>query len=77
MPLKNTPAGPDALCRNILVQVDGKKSLEDITTMFRGLKGLDEAIQKLFAGSSSRSPVNARTWSNRWPSRCSGQNQRP
>jgi hypothetical protein len=48
--LKNTPPGLSPLCRNILVQVDGKKSVGDITTMFRGLKGLDEAIQKLFGG---------------------------
>lgn len=49
--LQNTPPGLTPLCRNILVQVDGKKAVADIHTMFRGLKGLDEAIQKLFAGS--------------------------
>ncbi len=38
------------LCRNILVQVDGKKSIADIKTMFRGLKNLDEAMQRLFDG---------------------------
>lgn len=48
--LKNAPAELSPICRNILVQVDGKKSVEDINTMFRGLKGLDEAMQKLFAG---------------------------
>lgn len=48
--LKSAPADLSPLCRNILVQVDGKKSLEDMLTMFRGLKGLDEAIQRLFAG---------------------------
>lgn len=48
--LGNTGGDLSALCRNILVQVDGKKSLEDIKTMFRGLKGLDEAVQKLVAG---------------------------
>ncbi len=47
--LKNTP-DISPLCRNILVQVDGKKSVEDIHTMFRGLKGLDDAIQKLMSG---------------------------
>lgn len=48
--VKNAPPDMSPLCRNILVQVDGKKSLEDITTMFRGLKGLEDAIQRLFSG---------------------------
>ncbi|OGW37937.1 MAG: hypothetical protein A2010_13225 [Nitrospirae bacterium GWD2_57_9] len=48
--LKNTPPDLSPICRNILVQVDGKKSIEDIQTMFRGLKGLEDAIQKLLAG---------------------------
>jgi len=48
--LKGTTAELSPLCRNILVHVDGKKSIEDINTMFRGLKGLDEAVQKLFTG---------------------------
>jgi hypothetical protein len=48
--LKNAPPDMSALCRNILVQVDGKKSVEDITTMFRGLKGLEDAIERLFSG---------------------------
>ena len=48
--LKTAPPDMSPLCRNILVQVDGKKSAEDIHTMFRGLKGLDDAIQRLFDG---------------------------
>ncbi len=48
--LKNTITDISPLCRNILVQVDGKKSIDDIQNMFRGLKGLDEAIQKLTSG---------------------------
>lgn len=48
--LKNTPSDLTLLCRNILVQVDGNKSFEDILTMFRGLKGLDDGLQKLIAG---------------------------
>jgi hypothetical protein len=48
--LKTAPAELSPLCRNVLVQVDGKKSVEDINIMFRGLKGLDETIQRLFAG---------------------------
>jgi len=48
--LKNTPPDLSPICRNILIQVDGKKSLEEIHTMFRGLKGLEDAVQRLFAG---------------------------
>ena len=48
--LKNAPPDLSSLCRNILVQVDGKKSLEDIQLMFRGLKNLEESLQRLFAG---------------------------
>lgn len=48
--LKSTPPEMTPLCRNILVQVDGKKSLADIQSMFRGLKGLDEAVRKLLSG---------------------------
>jgi hypothetical protein len=48
--LKNAPAELSPLCRNVLVQVDGKKSVEDINIMFRGLKGLEETMQRLFAG---------------------------
>lgn len=48
--LKNTPPDLTPLCRNILVQIDGKKSVEDILTMFRGLKSLNESMQKLFEG---------------------------
>jgi hypothetical protein len=45
--LKNAPPDLSPLCRNILVQVDGKKSLEEIQAMFRGLKGLEESVQRL------------------------------
>jgi hypothetical protein len=48
--VKSTPPGLSPLCRNILVQVDGKKSVEDMLLMFRGLKGLEEALQRLFDG---------------------------
>jgi len=48
--LKNTPLDLSPVCRNILVQVDGKKSAEDIRLMFRGLKGLEEALQRLLTG---------------------------
>lgn len=48
--LKQAPAELSPLCRNILVQVDGKKSVADISTMFRGLKGLEESLQRLYTG---------------------------
>jgi hypothetical protein len=48
--LKTTPPELSPVCRNILVQVDGKKSAEDLRNMFRGLKGLEESIEKLFTG---------------------------
>lgn len=48
--IKTPPPELGALCRNILVQIDGKKSVLEINTMFRGLKGLDETIQKLLDG---------------------------
>jgi len=48
--LKNAPPDLSPICRNILVQVDGKKSVEEIHTMFRGLKELDDAIHRLMAG---------------------------
>jgi hypothetical protein len=48
--LKKAPAELSPLCRNILVQVDGKKSVADISTMFRGLKGLEDSLQRLMGG---------------------------
>ena len=36
-----------ARCRNILVQVDGKRSFDEIRNVLRGLEGLEEAITKL------------------------------
>ena len=48
--LKTAPAELSSLCRNILVQIDGKKSAEDILAMFRGLKGLEDALQRLYSG---------------------------
>jgi hypothetical protein len=48
--LKNAPPDLSPVCRNVLIQTDGKKSVEEIQKMFRGLKGLDEGLEKLFAG---------------------------
>ena len=48
--LETPPPELSPLCRNILVQIDGKKSMIEINTMFRGLKGLEETVQKLLDG---------------------------
>lgn len=48
--LRNPPPDLTSLCRNILVQVNGNKSIDEIRKMFRGLKGLEEGLEKLFAG---------------------------
>jgi hypothetical protein len=48
--VKSTSTEITPLCRNILIQIDGKRSIADIKTMFRGLKNLDEAMQRLFDG---------------------------
>jgi hypothetical protein len=49
--LKNAPPDLSPLCRNILIQVDGKKTIDDLHLMFRGLKGLDDSLERLFKGS--------------------------
>ena len=36
-----------ARCRSILVQVDGKRSLDDIRSLLRGLDGLEDSINTL------------------------------
>ncbi len=45
--IKNMQADMTARCRSVLVQVDGKRSLDEIRAMLRGLDGLEEAITKL------------------------------
>lgn len=45
--LKGLHSDVTARCRSVLVQVNGKRSLEDIRSMLRGLEGLEEAIAKL------------------------------
>ncbi|HTG01117.1 MAG TPA: hypothetical protein VK654_11095 [Nitrospirota bacterium] len=52
--LKNAPPDLSPLCRHILIQVDGKKTIDDLHLMFRGLKGLDEALERLFKGNFIR-----------------------
>jgi len=39
--VKTAAAEVSPVCRNILIQIDGKKSIADLKTMFRGLKNLD------------------------------------
>lgn len=58
--LKSPPPDLTALCRNILVQIDGKRSVEELCNMFRGLKGLEEAIQRLIAGRYIEIPPECR-----------------
>jgi len=48
--LKNSPPDLSPLCRNILIQVDGKKTIDELRLMFRGLKSLDEALERLIQG---------------------------
>ncbi len=48
--VKNMPPELTARCRNILVQVDGSRSLDDIRATLKGLDGIEEAIAKLAAG---------------------------
>ena len=48
--LRTAPADLSSLCRNILVQIDGNKSAEEILVMFRGLKGLEDALDRLYRG---------------------------
>ncbi len=47
--IKSAHTGLTARCRSVLVQVDGKRSLEEIRSMLKGLEGLEEAISKLLA----------------------------
>ena len=44
---KNPQTGLTARCRSVLVQIDGKRSLDEIRSILRGLDGLEEAITKL------------------------------
>lgn len=45
--VKNLASGITARCRNVLVQVDGKRSLDDIRSILRGLEGVEESISRL------------------------------
>lgn len=48
--LQQLPPDLSATCRNILVQIDGKRSSDDIHAVLKGLAGLDEAIDRLAKG---------------------------
>lgn len=48
--IKNMPPELTARCRNILVQVNGRRSLDDIRTTLKGLDGFEEAMEKLAVG---------------------------
>ena len=45
--IKNPQAGLTARCRSVLVQIDGKRSLDEVRNSLRGLDGLEDAITKL------------------------------
>jgi len=36
-----------ARCRSVLIQIDGKRSIDDIRNNLRGLDGLEDALKKL------------------------------
>jgi len=45
--VKNPQTGITARCRSVLVQIDGKRSLDEVRNLLRGLDGLEDAIKKL------------------------------
>ena len=45
--IQHSQTNVTARCRNILVQVDGKRSFDNIRKVLRGLEGKEEAITKL------------------------------
>src|SRR5512143_432150 len=45
--IKSMPPDLTARCRNVLVQVDGKRSIKEIFNALKGLDGLEDAFQKL------------------------------
>jgi hypothetical protein len=47
--IKSAQSSLTARCRSVLVQVDGKRSLDEIRLMLKGLDGLEEAITKLLS----------------------------
>jgi hypothetical protein len=47
--VQNLQSEVTAKCRNILVQVDGKRTLDDIRAVLKGLDGVEDGITKLVA----------------------------
>lgn len=45
--LKNPQSSLTTRCRSVLVQIDGKRSLDEVRNSLRGLDGLEDAIKKL------------------------------
>lgn len=45
--LKNPPKDLSAFCRNVLVQVDGKRTVEEIHAILKGMERFDESCKKL------------------------------
>ena len=45
--VKNPGTSLSARCRSVLVQIDGKRSLDEVRNSLRGLDGLEETIKKL------------------------------
>ena len=45
--VKNPQSSLTARCRSVLVQIDGKRSLNEVRNSLRGLEGLEDAIKKL------------------------------
>ena len=48
--LKSTPKELSVFCRNVLVQVDGKRTIDEVHTILKGMERFDEFIQKLVEG---------------------------
>ena len=45
--VKNPQTSLTARCRSVLVQIDGRRSIDEVRNSLRGLDGLEEAIKKL------------------------------
>lgn len=48
--LQQLPQDLSAGCRNVLVQIDGKRTSDDIHAVLKGLPGVDDAIDRLIKG---------------------------
>lgn len=48
--LKSTPKELSAFCRNVLVQINGKRSIDEIRAILKGMERFDESFHKLIEG---------------------------